>query len=415
MAVIYPFQALRPVKQNATEVASVPYDVVSTEEARALTTANPLSFLHVSRPEVDLPPGTNIYSDEVYEQAANNFRTLSEACPLEMDDAPALYIYRLRMGQHTQTGIAACCVVDEYDSDLIRKHERTRPDKEDDRTRHILALRAQTGPVFLTYRSDRRIDALVTGVATASTDSLYDFTAEDGISHTIWRAPDTAAPLVRAFREVPLLYIADGHHRAAGASRARASLRKQNAQHTGEENYNRFLAVIFPDNQMQILPYNRIVRDLGGLSVDDFLAQLAQRFRFTEGASPVPAEQGECSMYLSGKWYGLSLAGDGERPQSVAATATASLDVQLLQDKVLGAILGIRDVRTDKRIDFIGGARGSGELERLVDAGKAAVAFSLHPTTIDDLLRVADAGEIMPPKSTWFEPKLRDGLLIHCI
>ena len=412
MAVIHPFRALRPTKERANEVASVPYDVVNTEEARAMASDNPLSFLRVSRPEIDMAEGTDIHSAPVYAKAAENFQKLIEAAPLRMDDAPSLYLYRLRMGEHEQVGIAACCSVDEYDNDLIRKHERTRPDKEDDRTRHILSLRAQTGPVFLTYRAARRIDSLVAG-ACSSTEPLYDFTAEDGVQHTIWRCDEANGALAQAFRDVPLLYIADGHHRAASASRARAELREQNPEHTGEEEYNRFLAVVFPHDQVQILPYHRIVRDLNNLSPEDFLAAVGQKFRLTENAKAEgPGKAGHWHMYLGGKWYGLTLADESSvnRKDPVAA-----LDVSVLQDNLLDPILGIKDVRTDKRIDFVGGSRGTAELERLVDEGKAAVAFALYATSLEDLLRVSDANGIMPPKSTWFEPKLRDGLLTHMI
>jgi uncharacterized protein (DUF1015 family) len=408
VAVIYPFRALRPPVERVEQVASVPYDVVNTEEARALAAENPLSLLHVTRPEIDLPEGTNIYSDEVYARAAENFQKLIEACPLETESEPSLYLYRLVMGGHEQVGVAACCAVDEYDQDLIRKHERTRPDKEDDRTRHMLTLRAQTGVVFLTYRADRRIDALVAAVL--ASDPLYDFTAGDGIRHTLWRAPAHDA-LVRAFGEVPLLYIADGHHRAASASRARATLREQNPEHTGEEEYNRFLTVIFPSDQMQILPYNRVVRDLHGMSPEEFLAAIEAKFGVREGSAQVPA-RGEFGMYLRQRWYTLTPL---DVSPAQADDPTTSLDVSILQDYLLDPILGIKDVRTDKRIDFVGGIRGTSELEKLVNEGRAAVAFSLSPTTIEDLLKVSDANGIMPPKSTWFEPKLRDGLLIHQI
>jgi len=408
VAVIYPFRALRPPVERVEQVASVPYDVVNTEEARALAADNPLSLLHVTRPEIDLPEGTNIYSDEVYARAAENLQKLIEACPLETESEPSLYLYRLVMGKHEQVGIAACCAVDEYDQDLIRKHERTRPDKEDDRTRHMLELRAQTGVVFLTYRADRRIDALVAAVVAG--EPLYDFTAEDGIRHTVWRAP-SSEPIVRAFLEVPLLYIADGHHRAASASRARAALRDQNPQHTGDEEYNRFLTVIFPSDQMQILPYNRVVRDLHGMSPEEFLAAVGKKFRVEDGTADVP-QRGQFGMYLRQRWYTLTPL-HGSQTQTDDPTAT--LDVSVLQDRLLDPILGIKDVRTDKRIDFVGGIRGTSELEKLVNEGRAQVAFSLSPTTIEDLLTVSDARGIMPPKSTWFEPKLRDGLLIHRI
>ena len=407
MAVIRPFSALRPEAASAPQVAAVPYDVVNTEEARSLASGNSSSFLHVSRPEIDLPDGTPIYSDEVYTQAVRNFETLKKECPLEHESAPSLYLYRLIMGSHQQIGVVACCSVDEYDRDVIRKHERTRRDKEDDRTRHILVLRAQTGPVFLTYRAQPEIDALVTD-ALEQNEPLYDFIANDDIRHTIWRVPNSNA-LVEPFAQVPYLYIADGHHRAASASRARAELKEHGFSFIGTEEYNFFLCVIFPDNQLQILPYNRVVRDLNGLTPEDFLARVRGSFSVNENGSPSPSHRGEWSMYLDGRWLGLSLPPGAPRPAGVVE----SLDVSILQDRLLDPILGIKDVRTDKRIDFVGGIRGTQELEKLVKEGKAAVAFSLYPTTIEDLLRVSDAGEIMPPKSTWFEPKLRDGLLIH--
>ena len=408
MAVIRPFRALRPPTERAQAVASVPYDVVNTEEARALASGKPLSFLHVSRPEIDLPDGTDIYGDAVYRKAVENFEKLIAECPLEKEAEPSLYLYRLIMGDHEQVGIVACCSIDEYDSNTIRKHERTRRDKEDDRTRHMVMLRAQTGPVFLTYRRSADIDEQVSAALTSA--PLFDITAEDGIRHTIWRLAETDA-LVSIFDAVPLLYIADGHHRAASASRARAELRDQSFTHTGQEDYNYFLTVIFPDSQLQILAYNRAVRDLNGLSQEDFLTLIRRQFTISENAKPAPEKRGQWSMYLDGKWYGLQLSPETTLPDGVVQ----SLDVSILQDRLLDPVLGIKDIRTDKRVDFIGGLRGTKELERLVDEGKAAVAFSLFPTTVNELLMVSDANEIMPPKSTWFEPKLRDGLLIHTI
>ncbi len=408
MAVIRPFSALRPNADRASEVASVPYDVVNTEEARALAADDPLSFLHVSRPEIDMPVGTDVHSDPVYRQAIENFAKLKNDCPLVTEDAPSLYLYRLIMGDHEQIGLVACCSIDEYDQNLIRKHERTRRDKEDDRTQHMLVLRAQTGPVFLTYRARRDIDTMV--METMMANALFDFTAADGVQHTVWRVPDSVR-FVHAFRDVPMLYIADGHHRAASASRARAELKEHSFGHTGDEEYNFVLAVIFPDDQVQILPYNRAVRDLNGKSAKEFLDALGKDFDVREDGNERPSRRGQWCMYLDGKWHTLSLRSEAPPPQG----SVSSLDVSILQDRVLDPILGIKDVRTDKRIDFIGGVRGSEELKRLVDEGKAAVAFSLYPTTMDDLLSVSDAGEIMPPKSTWFEPKLRDGLLIHTI
>ena len=409
MAIIRPFNALRPEAEHAAQVAAVPYDVVKTEEARALAAGNPWSFLRVSRPEIDLPDGTPAYSDQVYAKAAANFETLTRECPLEVEETPSLYLYRLIMGEHEQIGVVACCSVDEYDRDIIRKHERTRRDKEDDRTRHIMVLRAQTGPGFLTYRDRPEISSLIAD-ALSGNPPLYDFVANDNIRHTVWRVP-TYDPLVEAFAEVPYLYIADGHHRAASASRARAELKESGFSFIGSEEYNFFQCVLFPDKQLQILPYNRIVRDLNEFSPKEFLARIRESFVVTETAAAFPAERGQWSMYLDGRWYGLTLPSDATTPSGVVE----SLDVSILQDRLLDPILGIKDIRTDKRIDFVGGIRGTEELEKLVNEGKAAVAFSLYPTTIEDLLRVSDAGEIMPPKSTWFEPKLRDGLLIHQI
>jgi uncharacterized protein (DUF1015 family) len=405
MATLVPFRALRPTPDAAARVAAVPYDVVSTEEAQALAAGNPLSFLHVSRAEIDLPPGTNPYSDAVYARALENFDTLRAKAPLVVEEAPSLYVYRLRMGSHEQTGIAGTFSVDEYDADVIKKHERTRRDKEDDRTRHILNLRAQTGPVFLTYHASPAVDAVVDRTVGAA--PLFEFTAVDGVQHTAWRVdPGGARALVDAFAAIPSLYIADGHHRAASAARVRQQLRGANGAR-GE--WDTFLAVAFPGNQMQVLPYNRVVRDLGKYTPDALLTELHQGFTVLEG-TPTPARKGHVSMFLAGEWHTIDL---GVAPPGTPAADR--LDVSRLQDLVLSPLLGIGDPRTDKRIDFVGGARGTAELERQVGSGKAAVAFSLYPVSVDDLMQISDAGGIMPPKSTWFEPKLRDGLLSHLI
>jgi len=406
VAIIRPFNALRPSPPQAKDVSSVPYDVVNTEEARALANGNPFSFLHVSRPEIDLPDGTDIYSDQVYRKGVENFQRLIETAPLEREAEPSLYLYRLVMGNHSQTGVVAASSIDEYDRDIIRKHERARRDKEDDRTRHMLMLRAQTGPVFLTYHRRPEIDELV--ATETSRNPLFDFTSDDGVKHTVWRVRDPEA-FVNQFAHVPLTYIADGHHRAASASRARAELKEQSFAHTGNESYNFFLTVIFPDSQLQILAYNRVVKDLNGLSKEEFLNEIRRQFDVSENGNPEPRARGHWSMYLDGAWYGLQLSSQATLPTGTVG----SLDVSVLQDRLLAPILGVKDVRTDKRIDFVGGLRGTKELERLVNEGKAAVAFSLFPTTVEQLLMVSDANEIMPPKSTWFEPKLRDGLLIH--
>jgi uncharacterized protein (DUF1015 family) len=395
---------LRPSPEAAERVAAVPYDVVSTDEARALAAGNPLSFLHVSRPEIDLPTGIDPHSETAYARAAENLRRLQDRAPLLVEETPSFYVYRLQMGDHLQTGIAACFSLDEYDRNAIKKHEKTRPDKEDDRTRHMIAIAAQTGPVFLTYRAMPAVDALVPRLTTAQ--PLYDFTAADGVRHIVWRVPEAENRAIQeAFATIPSLYIADGHHRAASAARARRHLASR-----GGGEHDRLLAVAFPDRQTQILPYNRVVRDLNGSDTAGFLSALTRHVSVSEHGQPRPARRGEVAMYLSGAWYTLDL---GE--PSVGADPTESLDVSRLQEAVLAPLLGIEDVRTDPRIEFVGGLRGTTELVSLVDSGRFAVAFSMSPVTVDDLMRIADADGIMPPKSTWFEPKLRDGLLSHMI
>ena len=404
MAAIFPFAALRPTPQSVARVAAVPYDVVNSDEAAALAGDDPLSFLRVSRPEIECPPGTYIYSDEVYARADDNFDRLRRAAPLVVEDTPSLYVYRLHMGAHVQTGVAACYSLDEYARDLIKKHEKTRPDKEDDRTRHILALRAQTGPVFLTYRVSADVDAAVQTVTNG--EPLFDFTAADGVRHVVWRVPEAAtSAVVTAFAAVPALYIADGHHRAASAWRTHQALAAE-----GPGEHERFLAVAFPDAQMQVLPYNRVVRDLHGMTAEAFRAAVAARCSVTPGGEATPARKGLVAMYLDGHWSTIEF---GAPPAGLALDA--SLDVTRLQDVVLGPVLGIHDIRTDKRIDFVGGIRGTAEIERLVNDGVFAVGFSLFPVSVNDLMRISDAGGIMPPKSTWFEPKLRDGVLSHLV
>ena len=404
MALIHPFRALRPAPESAAAVSSVPYDVVSTEEARQLASGNPLSFLRVTRSEIDLPPDTDPYGDAVYEKARENFETLKQRAPMIAEQDPSLYFYRLTMGGHVQTGIAGCFSVDEYESDVIKKHERTRRDKEDDRTRHITQLRAQTGVVFLTYKAAGGVDAIERRVTAGQ--PLFDFKASDGVHHTIWRAgADETRAVVQEFARIPALYIADGHHRAASAARARGALKD-----AGTPEADTFIAVAFPDDQMQVLPYNRTVKDLAGQSPDAFLDALRRVVTVADGSAS-PRRKGEVAMYLGGKWYSLDFTAVRAEDDSRAA----SLDVALLQRTVLEQILKIGDVRSDKRIDFVGGARGTRALEDAVDSGRAAVAFSMFPVTVDDLMAVSDAGGIMPPKSTWFEPKLRDGLLVHTI
>ncbi len=410
MATLTPFRALRPTPADAFRIASVPYDVVSTDEARSLADGNPLSFLHVSRAEIELPPGTDPHADAVYDRAASNFATLRRSS-LIVEDEARVYLYRLRMGSHEQTGIAACWALDEYDRDVIKKHERTRRDKEDDRTRHMITIGAQTGPVFLTYRASPPIDAIVRRLSAGQ--PLFDFSAPDAVRHTMWSVGGADRDtLVEAFAPIESLYIADGHHRAASAARARDYFRRDKTDRPplGDgADYTTFLGVAFPHDQVQILAYNRSVKDLGAQSPSGFLEAVKSRFDVQDGPA-TPTRRGEISVYFGGRWYTL-------RARSTAGTSDPiqSLDVSILQEQLLAPMLGIVDVTTDKRVDFVGGARGTAELEALVRSGKAAVAFSMFPVSVADLMAVSDGGEIMPPKSTWFEPKLRDGLLSHLI
>jgi uncharacterized protein (DUF1015 family) len=406
VATLLPFRALRPNASDAPRIAAVPYDVVSTDEARALADGNPVSFLRVSRAEIELPPGTDPYSDAVYRRASQNFETLRRTS-LEIDDEPSVYFYRLRMGHHTQTGLAACFSIDEYDRDIIKKHERTRRDKEDDRTRHMMALGAQTGPVLLIYRASADVDRIAARITAGP--PIVDFDASDDVHHTLWRVggADRDA-LVAAFGGIPALYIADGHHRAASAARARTEMRGRPSLGDGADS-STMLGVAFPHDQVQILPYNRIVKDCGGLTPEEFAEGVRNRFEIEAGPA-LPQRRGEIAMYSKGGWHTLR-----SRARPNESDPIGSLDVSVLQDQLLAPVLKVADIRTDKRVDFIGGARGTRELEKLVDAGKAAVAFSLYPVSVADLMAVSDAGAIMPPKSTWFEPKLRDGLLIHLL
>jgi uncharacterized protein (DUF1015 family) len=400
---IHPFQGLVPKPELAADVACVPYDVVNAAEAAALAAGKPHSLLHVDRAEIDLPPETDHYSDAVYAKARENLLGLQRAGVLVRESEPCLYVYQQQMGSHVQRGLVAGCHVDDYDAGLIKKHEKTRKDKEDDRTRLIDTISADTGPVFLTYRDDAAVTALVN--AKTKEKPLHDFTAPDGIRHTVWRIAG-GAEWVKAFGAVPVTYIADGHHRAASAARVARLRRERNAKHTGAEDYNWFLCVLFPASELKILPYNRIVADLNGLSPADFLARVKATFGLEENASATPSAVGRLSMYLGGKWYGLRC------PVDPKADPVGRLDVSVLQDKLLAPLLGIDDPRTSKRIDFVGGIRGTGELVKRVDA-EGGVAFSMFPVTLAQLMDIADAGQIMPPKSTWFEPKLRSGLFIH--
>jgi uncharacterized protein (DUF1015 family) len=409
MTLIQPFRALRADPAHAGQVAAPPYDVLDTKEARALAADNPASFLHVSKPEIDLPAGTDPYAAEVYAKGRENLDRLVADGLLRRDAAPCLYLYRQVMGDHAQIGLVAAVSVDAYLADRIKKHEHTRPAKEDDRLRHCRALNAHTGPVFLTYRHNPAIDAQVAAVT--RTPPHIDLTAVDGVRHTVWVVESAAAlyAFVAAFEALPALYVADGHHRSAAAVRLCRERRAQHPDYTGDEPFNRFLGVLFPDDQMQILPYHRVVRDFGDQSPGEFLAGLQDRFEVTPSREPVqPEKPGVFGLYVGGGW--LRLAIDPARvPQD---DPVGRLDVSLLADHCLVPLLAIHDPRTDPRIDFVGGIRGLPELERLVDSGRFVAAFSLHPTRLADLFAVADRGQVMPPKSTWFEPKLRDGLVI---
>ncbi len=401
---VKPFQGLRPSPQLASEVACVPYDVVNTEEAAVLALGKPHSLLHVDRAEIGLPPETDPYSAQVYAAAWQNFRDLQTQGALIRETEPCMYLYQQRMGSHVQTGLATLCHIEDYEQDIIKKHEKTRKDKEDDRTRLIDTLSANTGPVFLTYRDQPEINGFVAQYT--QTAPLYDFTAPDGIQHTVWRVP-AGAEFVSAFSRVPAAYVADGHHRTASAVRVGKERRAKNPNHNGNEDYNWFLAVLFPASQLNILPYNRAVKDLNGSPEETFLKTTGSVFRVQPNGSPSPTKPGEIRMYTGGRWYDL------QWEPSAGADPVSRLDVSGLQERLLAPVLGIDDPRTSKRVDFIGGIRGTGELVKLVDSGKAAVAFSMYPTTVDQLMEIADAGQIMPPKSTWFEPKLRSGLFIH--
>ncbi len=404
MATLRPFAALRPRPELAARICELPYDVMSSDEARQVASGNPLSFLHVSKPEIDLPPTTNPYAPEVYATGKENFERLIAQGALWQDAQPCFYLYRQIMGRHSQVGLVATASCDEYLRGVIKKHELTRPDKEDDRIRHIEALNSQTGPVFLTYRAVPAMDAFVAKVTSGKPD--VDFTAKDGVRHTSWTVGvGTGIKFIEGeFARLPCLYIADGHHRSAAAARI-FQKRKGAGQSAG------FLAVIFPHNQMQILPYNRALKDLRELTPEQLLQKLDAMFILKPGGSGTPARKHELGLYLAGKWYTLAF-----RPQFAATSdPIEKLDVTLLQKYVLDPIFGIDDPRTSKRINFVGGIRGAAELENLVNAGECACAFSIFPTSIEDLMTIADAGGIMPPKSTWFEPKLRDAMFCHMI
>ena len=415
MAVIRPFKALRPTKENAQQVASVPYDVVNREEAKQAAEGNPLSYLRITRSEIDLPDVKDVYSKQVYLKAKENLNKIIEDAPLNVDVKPHFYLYRLIMDGRAQTGICATFSVDDYDCDIILKHEKTRKVKEDDRTNHIITTEAQTGVVFLTYRGVKTVNELVFKTIN-DVKPEYDLTASDGIQHTVWIMPDEYNEMIEIeFAKIHKLYIADGHHRAKSASRAREEKMKANPHHKGDEEYNYFIAVLFPADQLKILPYNRVVFDLNGLSKADFINSVAEKFTITPTTEKEPKTKNTFCMCLDKEWFLLKPRDSVFASLSLEKSVGEKLDVSILQNFLLNPVLGIDDPRTNTRIDFIGGIRGTKELEKLVDLGKAVVAFSLYPVSLDDLMNISDAGEVMPPKSTWFEPKLRDGLLTHLI
>ena len=411
MARIKPFVGLRPRKDMAEKVAAPPYDVLDSDEAREMAAGNPWSILHCSKPEIDLDPSVDLSDDRVYARGAENLRRMIEGGVLRQDDTATFYFYRQIMAGHSQTGLVACASIEDYENDVIKKHEFTRKDKELDRIRHIESQNAQIGPVFLTYRDVAGMAEITEKVCSAEPEN--DFTSPDGVRHTFWvvREQHVVDRIVQIFAGIPFLYVADGHHRSAAGTLIGQKRRASNPGHTGREEYNYFLSVIFPKSSLQIMPYNRVVADLPGLTQEQFLARISEKFRVYPDPEPTPRAVKNFSMYMAGKWYGLE-ALPGSFP---AADPVESLDASILQRNLLAPILGIDDPRTSSRINFVGGIRGTDELERLVDSGRYAVAFSLHAVTMDQLLDVADNGRVMPPKSTWFEPKLRSGLVIHML
>jgi len=411
MASIKAFRGLRPVRSLVEKVASPPYDVLSSDEAREMVKRAPDSFLHVVKPEVDLAPDIDLYDERVYQKGAENLQRMIHAGILKQDPDFCLYVYRQQMGDHVQTGLVAGTSVDDYDADIIKKHEQTRAEKEDDRTKHVWTLNANTGPVFLTYKASPEVDALIEEAA--QTEPQVHFTSDDGIVHTFWviQDGDWIKKIEGLFAGMKCLYVADGHHRSASASRVRRMKQANNPDHDGTEEYNYFLSVIFPHNQMLIMDYNRVVKDLNGLEKEIFLKRVEERFVVKETDEGKPGKLHDFGMFLDGRWYMLT-AKESTFPQD---DPVRSLDVSILQENLLAPILGIGDPRKDKRIDFVGGIRGLSELKRLVNQGVHKVAFAFYPTSIEELMAIADAGQFMPPKSTWFEPKLRSGLVIHLL
>ena len=411
MVRIKPFRGVRPTRELAEKVASFPYDVLNSEEARKLASDNPYSFLRVVKPEITLDPSIDLYDDRVYQAARENLDKLIQEGILVQDGENHLYVYRQKMGNHVQTGLVGCASADDYMADRIKKHELTRADKEKDRTRHVYTTNANAGPVFLTYKAVHEIDALIEKVT--EDEPEYNFVSDDGIGHIFWVIRDKGIikELESLFADMDAVYVADGHHRSASGAKVRDWRKKDNPNHTGEEEYNFFLAVYFPHNQLAIMPYNRVVKDLNGLTKEQFLAKVSEKFNVEKNEEKEPGYPTNVCMYIDGGWYTLT-AKEGTYPKD---DPVHSLDVSILQENLLTPVLGIGDPRTDKRIDFIGGIRGTKELERLVDNGKFAVAFSMYATSIEQLIAIADAGKTMPPKSTWFEPKLRSGLIVHML
>ncbi len=405
MAIIRPFRALRPIVEHAKEISCVPYDVVYESEVRDYISKNPESFLRVTRAEAEFPPESGVSPEEVFEKAKENLESFIREGVLVREEVPSIYLYRLSLGDHSQTGVVACCSIDEYETEVIKKHEKTRPDKVEDRTKHMLALDAQTGLIFLAFRNTETIKRLIEEATHEK--PIYNFHCDDGIQQTVWCDTNTER-WIEAFEEVPALYIADGHHRAESSSLTRKHKKDNNPDHTGNEDYNFVLTGMYPAEDLKIMAYNRVVKDLNGFTEDEFFEKVSDTFVISDYGKKIPEHHNEVCVYLDGKWTTIRFAVDFIRePDPIER-----LDVSIIQQYLLGPILGIGDARTDKRIGFVGGARGTDELERVVDEGQCAIAFSLFPTTMDDLFAVSDMGEIMPPKSTWFEPKLKDGLLV---
>ena len=412
MAKLLPFRGVRPTPTLAEKVAAPPYDVLNSAEAREMAAGNPYTFLHVNKPEIDLDPEIDVHDDRVYQKGAENLQSFIADGVIQQDDTQKYYVYRQIMAKHEQTGLVAVASVEAYEQNLIKKHEFTRPEKEDDRVKQMDVLNAQVGPVFLTYQAEKHIDELINTVTESEPE--YDFILGDGIRHTFWVVSDaeTLNNIEQAFVDAPCLYVADGHHRSAAATRIKNMRQQANANHDGSEAYNNFLVVVFPHDQMKILDYNRVVVDLNGLSENELLELIKKKFEVSEQDNAhKPSALHEFGMYMNGQWYSLT-AREGVVDET---DPVARLDVAVLQDNILSPLLGVDDPRVDKRIDFVGGIRGMEGLEKRVNSGECKVAFSCYPTSIEHLMAIADAGEVMPPKSTWFEPKLRSGLVIHSL